>query len=70
MLLSGAFAQFVIICMNNRDRGGIKKRAAEEEFQRRQAGRRGGGRMAMERGGEGGANTCRPGCVGLMGVFR
>lgn len=53
MPLFGTFAQFIVICMNNRHRvEGDNKRAG-----RMQAGRRRDGRMARERGGEGGANA-------------
>lgn len=53
MPLFGTFAQFIVICMNNRHRvEGDNERAG-----RMQAGRRRDGRMARERGGEGGANA-------------
>lgn len=71
MPLSGVFAWLVIIYMN-RDRGDKETSSTGRisvQAGGRQAGRRGGGRMVMERGGHGQANMCRRGCVGLMGVF-
>lgn len=55
MPLFGTFAQFIVICMNNRHRvEGDNERAGRISVQ---AGRRRDGRMARERGGEGGANA-------------
>lgn len=64
MPLSGVLAWLVIIYMN-RDRGDkeTSSRGRISVQAGRQAGRRGDGRMAMERGGHGQANMCRRGCV-------
>lgn len=69
MPLSGMFAQFIVICMNNRHRvEGDNERAAEEEFQCRQGGEEMGGWRGRE--GEREGQMHRRGCVAVMGVFR